>query len=83
MSGRAVDMTVQCSLVPAKGRPLQSMPMLPMADVVAPDVSIFVLVPHVFVLLLPVYQQNLHLINNASDAIGDLHNAAQGGVLIP
>ena len=56
---------------------------MPTADVVIPDVSIFILIPHVFVLLFPVYQQNLHLVNNASDTIGDLHNTAQGGVLIP
>lgn len=57
--------------------------LMPVADVAIPDVSIFILIPHVFVLLLPVYQQNLHLVNDASDAIGDLYNTAQGGVLIP
>ena len=47
-----------------------------------PDVCIFVLVPHVLVLLLPVHQQSLHLVHNAGNTIGDLHNAAQGGILI-
>lgn len=52
------------------------------ANVYTPDVSIFVLVPHVLILLLPVNQQGLHLVHNASDTIGDLHNASHGGVFI-
>lgn len=47
-----------------------------------PDVGILILVPHVLVLFLPVHQQCLHLVHNASHAIGDLDNAAHGGVFI-
>ena len=47
-----------------------------------PDVGILVLVPHVLVLLLPVEQQGLHLVDDVLDAARDLHHDAQCGRLI-